>query len=919
MSNIDRADALTTWDGFEKPPGRDDVDQRRFSDVLLIFVRTWPYLRPLVMGYWREKVLGEAGVGKQRRTTEWSFYHAPPIVTLVMLMGPMTGLLPHGEDFKLDLLLYATVAMTMLSWMLLFLRGKRQVYVSVALIVIGVVANASAVMGVTGYGDNLQVGLVTLACLGIWMVQYRYEKGSLKIRLRLGAHLVYYYGIVWLFVFLTLLAGLFSADVINQSILVGEPLTKFVSDFIGREDMARGSVPKKSEPDPGTTRQTPSGGRVDVRTQGRSVLPAGRGGRETSQTNSRPADDRTARATAANAVDESQEMANTVTADRSEARSDTSQRAAARGARSAPAGRGRGRGGAPVRTEADSDLLLTDEQREDLVWYFILFNIALFVIGLPGILLTYYKTWIMQGINQGLRSALIERWHRLSMRYHGDHRVGDSVYRVYQDSAQVTNVIDTVVSMTQTLIMYFMGLVFLVALDPMLGGLGVTVAVASFFYARWFSPRLRARSLVSRETNAAVTSRIQEAFSAIRVVKAAGMEDLEQKRFEQDSVVAFNAAFRLRSMIALVTVVMFTISATFLLTGEFFMGIWASMDRETFAAVLIGLVGLSFVRWNLAAYEWGTRELAGTANLVVGGGRGNGILRQWATVQDMAMGLNRVFNILDIEPDVQNVPDARPVTGLTEGVRFDKVTFRYDADQPVLRDISFMATPGSITAIVGPTGCGKSTLMSLLPRIYDPDDGSVMIDGLDLRQYDVDSLRQNVSVALQENVLFGMSVRDNIRYVVPDADDDRVLRAAHVACVDEYIDSLPRGLDTMLADRGGRLSTGQRQRLSIARAIVKEAPILILDEPTAALDADTELRVLDRLATWAEARVVFLITHRISTISRADQILYLDDGEIIERGSHNELMQLDGGRYRHFVETESALSQRDEEGESGND
>ena len=918
MSNIDRADALSTWDGFEKPPGRDDVDQRRFSDVLLIFIRTWPHLRPLVMGYWREKVLRAAN-GAQRKTTDWSFYHAPPIVTLVMLMGPLTGLLPYGEDFKLDLLLYATFAMTVLSWMLLFLKGQSQVYASIVLIVIGIVANATAVLGVTGYGDNLQVGLVTLACLGIWMVQYRYEQGALKVRLRLGAHLVYYYGIVWMFVFLNLLAALFSADVINQSILVGEPLTEFVSDLIGREDMAEGSVPKKAEPELKTTGQAPPGGRAGARTQGRSALPPGRGSRGESAVRSRPPDDTATRATAAGADDDLQETVEADAGDRPLARPRTGQLAVAgRGARSEPIGRGRG-GGRPVRTEADSDLLLTDEQRKDLVWYFILFNIALFVIALPGILLSYYKTWIMQGINQGLRSSLIERWHRLSMRYHGDHRVGDSVYRVYQDSAQVTNVIDTVVSMTQTLIMYFMGLVFLTALDPILGGLGVTVAVAAIFYARWFSPRLRARSLVARETNAAVTSRIQEVFSAIRVVKAAGMEDLEQHRFEQDSVVAFNAAFRLRSLIALVTVVMFTISATFLLVGEFFMGIWASMGRETFAAVLIGLVGLSFVRWNLAAYEWGTRELAGTANLVIGGGRGGGILRQWATVQDMAMGLNRVFDILDIEPDVQNVPDARPLSGLTEGVRFDNVTFGYDADEPVLRNVSFTAAPGSVTAIVGPTGCGKSTLMSLLPRIYDPDAGSVMIDGLDLRQYDVDSLRQNVSIALQENVLFAMSLRDNIRYVVPDADDERVRHAAHVACVDEYIDSLPQGLDTMLSDRGGRLSTGQRQRLSIARAIVKDAPILILDEPTAALDADTELRVLDRLAAWAMDRAVFLITHRISTISRADQILYLDDGEIIERGSHNELMQIDGGRYRHFVETESALSQRDEAGDGNND
>lgn len=334
------------------------------------------------------------------------------------------------------------------------------------------------------------------------------------------------------------------------------------------------------------------------------------------------------------------------------------------------------------------------------------------------------------------------------------------------------------------------------------------------------------------------------------------------------------------------------------------MAVWARMDRETFAAVLISLVGLSYVVWNLAAYQWASGETA-TASFQV-----QGLLRSWAAAQDMAMGLDRVFSILDIEPDVVDAPDAIPMPPFTREIRFENVSFGYDPDEPVLRNVSFSVEPGTITAIVGPTGSGKSTLMSLLPRLFDPDSGSVQIDGVDLRRLEVDSLRDNVSVALQENILFGMSVRDNIRYVVPDADDARVREAVEVACVDDYIAGLPKGLDTVLSDRGGKLSSGQRQRLSIARAIIKNAPILVLDEPTAALDAGTELRVFERLGKWAKGRAVFLITHRISTISRADQILYLDNGEIVERGNHAELMQVTDGRYRRFVETEATLSKR---------
>ena len=274
------------------------------------------------------------------------------------------------------------------------------------------------------------------------------------------------------------------------------------------------------------------------------------------------------------------------------------------------------------------------------------------------------------------------------------------------------------------------------------------------------------------------------------------------------------------------------------------------------------------------------------------------------------MGLNRVFDILDIEPDVKSKPNAPPLDALRQEIRFDNVSFAYEPERPVLQDVSFSVSPGTVTAIVGPTGSGKSSLMSLISRLFDPDSGSVSIDGIDIRDLDLDSLRTNVSVALQENVLFGISLRDNIRYAVPDASDDQLMDAVRVACVEEYIAGLPEGLDTVLSDRGGKLSTGQRQRLSIARALVKGAPILILDEPTAALDAATEHRVLERLADWAANRAVFLITHRISTIQQADTILYIDQGRLIEQGSHAELMSIQGGLYRSFVETEARLSRR---------
>ncbi len=788
-----RLDAIPVWGAGPIPPGRDRdevEDVRGFTDVLRIFFRTWPYLVPMVLGYWRERAVVSWSGWQRAGTTDWNYRYVPFLVTALLAVGLLTGLISHGENWQYDYLVYAATLMTLLVWALMFVRGQTFVWSAVALVILGVATNLFAILAVAGWRDNVFVGLVSFGCLFMWLLQYRFVEGQLQFRLRLGCHLVYYYIIVWGSMLVGIVTGLFTIDLLNQSILQAEPLTLFLAGFIGREDLAAGAL-------------------------------------ET----------------------------------------------------------------------------LTEAQRQELQWTYMVIIVTVGLLTFPfTVALPYYNVWIMQQINQDLRLALVERWHQLSLRYHGDHRVGDSVYRIYQDSAQVTAIIGMLVSVVTQVTQYTMTIFFVAALDPILGLMGVTIAIFALGWARWFSPRVRTRSLVARETNSDLTSRIQEVLGAVKVTKAYGREADEQRRFEEDSVVAFNAAHRVRSLVAIVGIIMFTLAAAILLGGEFLMAIWANTGRETFAAVLIGLIGLSFVRWNLAAFQWAQGEFFKASGQV------RGLVRDWTSAQDMAMGLDRVFAILDIEPDVKNAVDPIPMPEFEKEIRFEHVSFAYESARPVLQDVTFTAPAGSINAIVGPTGSGKSTLVSLLTRLFDPDTGAVSIDGNDVRALDVESLRANVSIALQENVLFGMSVGDNIRYVVPDAADAQVLEAARVACADDYIAGLPEGLDTMLGDRGGRLSTGQRQRLSIARAVVRDAPILILDEPTAALDAETEHRVLERLAAWGAGRVIFLITHRISTIQRADQILYLDGGEILESGSHDELMQLDDGRYRRFVETEADLA-----------
>ena len=568
---------------------------------------------------------------------------------------------------------------------------------------------------------------------------------------------------------------------------------------------------------------------------------------------------------------------------------------------------------------------LTVEERYDLQWVYVGISVGLLLAMTPlrimcgggeyswimyGTGAGWYRIWILQRINQDLRTALVERWHALSLNYHSDHRTGDSIFRIYQDSAQVTAVIDRLMGVSMTIFGYFVGVFLLSLLSPWLGLIMLAVVAPTLMWAKWAMPRMRTRALVARAATSDVTSSLQESFGALRLIKAYGAEDRVQRRLESESVILFNAAYRVRVLMAMVGIITFSIVAVALLGSEYLIARWAYLGEPTFSVELIAFVGLSFVIWNLAAHQWSREEFLGAASGV------RRVMWQWMSAQDIAMGLKRVFDILDLEPDVVDAQDAVPLTGIRREVRFDNVGFSYQSDRPVLRDVSFTARPGDITAIVGPTGSGKSTLMGLLLRLYDPDTGGISIDGVDLRGYTVDTLRGNIAIALQENVLFALSVRDNIRYVAPAATDEAVMAAVRICSMEDYVDELPDGLDTVLGDRGGRISTGQRQRLSIARAVVRDTPVLILDEPTAALDAATENRVMTNLSRWASGgasgdgnrRAIFLITHRISTIRRADNILYLDEGRIVESGNHDALMAIDNGRYRAFVEAESHLS-----------
>jgi ABC-type multidrug transport system fused ATPase/permease subunit len=539
---------------------------------------------------------------------------------------------------------------------------------------------------------------------------------------------------------------------------------------------------------------------------------------------------------------------------------------------------------------------LGPEERREVLLRTIAVGLGLGLAATPSsFALYYYRVWILQRVNQILRMRMMERLQSLSLRFHAESRIGDAIYRMYQDSAMVTQLIDVLVIAPLGMLGRYLFCVLVVAFfDP---GLALVLAALwppLLLAGYWFSRRLRVRFRAAREANAALTSRIQETLQGIKVIKAYGAESIEQARFEADSRAAFDAAFSARGLLAVFVVLLFWVAVSAVVAST----AMAAVKTLEGDGVLIAAFGFS--AWTLGLFNYFKTRFGD------GAGQLRALFRTWGRTQDIAIGLDRVFELLDLEPEVADAPDAIPLPRIRRGIRYRSVRFRYQPDRPALESISFEAQVGTITAIVGPTGSGKTTLMALLLRLFDPEQGAIEIDGVDIRKLQVASLRERVAVALQENLLFGTTVRENIRYAVANASDEQVREAARIAGADQFIEQLPEGYDTLLGERGTRLSTGQRQRLSIARAILKDTPILILDEPTASLDAETELRVMDNLAEWGKGRLVFLVTHRLSTIRRADQVLVLKDGRIAECGPHAELVSREDGIYRSLVETEEA-------------
>lgn len=510
----------------------------------------------------------------------------------------------------------------------------------------------------------------------------------------------------------------------------------------------------------------------------------------------------------------------------------------------------------------------------------------------------YYQTWILQRVNQHLRVAMMDNAIQLSLRYHHKHQVGDAIYRVYQDSAMVVSVLQTGLIQPLILIGSFCFVTTVIAaFNLYLAGLFALAIAPSVFLAKAMTPTLRQRSRRSRIANSVLTSHIQESIQGSRLLKALNAERNAFYTFVDRSRQALDRAYELRKTVVLLNLGVFFCGAIVALLADYFMVqlVWNESTTAGYGVIAV----VSFAVWNLGAYQAAREHVSGAGGSLVG------MAFTWSLLQDMGVGLQRAMFLLQLEREVLDADDAQPVSGGSSIVEFNHVSFQYESSTPVIQNVSFIAKPGEVTAIVGRSGAGKSTLMNLLLRLYEVDDGAIRVGDTDIRALTQNSLRNAISIVLQENALFPTSIEENIRFAAPEVSEMELQEALRVSCVDEFLAQLPNGLSTELGERGAKLSTGQRQRISIARAIAKAAPILVLDEPTAALDVRTENKVLENIRRWAHDKVVFLITHRVATTLHADQVIYIENGSVGELGPPEELLRRRDGRYRAFVEAET--------------
>jgi ATP-binding cassette subfamily B protein/subfamily B ATP-binding cassette protein MsbA len=493
----------------------------------------------------------------------------------------------------------------------------------------------------------------------------------------------------------------------------------------------------------------------------------------------------------------------------------------------------------------------------------------------------YATIGVGQRMVNDFRGELYAHLQRLSLAFHSRRQVGDLLYRLTADTFAIqTLTMNGFFPILTSMVLLGGMIAVMLRIDWELTLVSLAIVPLLFLTIARLSNRITSLSTDARVKESALWAVAQRTIGAIRVIQAFTTEEEEHRKFVGTSRASLDANLRLYTFQ--------TVYAAFvnvLIAGGTAAVLWVGAMHVLEGSLTIGDV-LVFTSYLASLY----------API-------NSLTQTWSLIQGAKVGAERVFEILETVPDLPDGTRELRRTDVRGDVTFEGVHFGYDDSRQVLRGVDFHARAGDLIAIVGATGAGKTTIVSLVPRFYDPSAGRVLLDGVDVREFRLKALRQQVSMVLQPALVFPTTVRENIAYGRSDASMEQVVKAAQLAQLDDFLARLPDGLETIVGEAGATLSAGEQLRITIARAILRDAPLLILDEPTSALDAGTEARVMEGLERLMEGRTTFVIAHRLSTVRRADTILVLDQGRIVEQGSFDELVAR-GGHFARLHQTQ---------------